>query len=235
MNLTVADWNQALATTPQFVREAFRRHQVASGEVYADFVDFLYKDLDRAIFALQAGRELLQDDSEDRITADLMRQMRQLGYRAIHDSKTGGHVDLSVELGEFSWIGEAKKDGNFKEGFLQLMTRYVPASGNYSHNAGGLLFYLVKTKKALAMLEKWMKEIGGDGTCEKCANNVLAFYSEHELEGSGTMFRVRTMGVSLYHDPKDKAARAKEGRRAAREAKEPTAKEPTPKRGVKKS
>lgn len=179
----------------------------------------LYRDLDQAIYALQAGRELLQDDSEDRITADLMRQMRILGYNAVHDSKTGGHVDLAISLGSYSWIGEAKKDGNFKEGFLQLMDRYVPASGDYSHNAGGLLFYLVKTSDALAKLEQWMKEIEAEATaaCEKCVDNVLAFYSTHKLEGPGTSFRVRTMGVSLFHQPTDKAAHAKEARRVARE------------------
>jgi len=48
---------------------------------------------------------------------------------------------------------------------------------------------------------------------------VLAFYSTHKLEGPGTLFRVRTMGVSLFQDPKDKAAHAKEARRVVREQK----------------
>lgn len=192
------------------------RDRIATQGEYKDFVSFLYKDLDRGIYALQAGRELLQEDSEDRLTADLMRQMRQLGYRASHDSKTGGHVDLAIELGQFSWIGEAKKDGNFKEGLLQLTTRYVPASGDYSHNAGGLLFYLVATKDALGKIESWMEELKENSVCEKCSANPFAFFSEHKLEGPGTMFRVRTMGVSLYHKPEDKAARAKEARRVAK-------------------
>lgn len=222
MNLSIADWAQALAQPPQFVRDSLMRHHLATAGTYTEFVDFLYQDLDRAIYALQAGRELLQEDSEDRLTADLMRQIRQLGYLATHDGKTGGHIDLSVSLGRYTWIGEAKKDGNFHEGFLQLTTRYVPASGDYSHNAGGLLFYMVETKDALGKLERWIEELRVKAAveCEMCKENALAFYSNHKLEGPGTMFRVRTMGVSLYHRPQDAAAHAKEARRVAREAKQ---------------
>lgn len=190
------------------VQAAFRRVKISDGGSYDDFVELLYEDIDKLIYNMQAGRELRQTDSEDRLSGEILDGLRQHGYIATPDNKTGGHVDISVKLGDFAWIGEAKKDGNFHEGFLQLTTRYVPASGNYSHNQGGLIFYMIKTPDARGKLETWRNDLVSKGhVCTDCSRNMLAFYSTHKLEGSGTDFKVRTMGVTLYHQPKDKSAR----------------------------
>lgn len=203
---------------------AFARARIAKEGIYDEFVERLYDDLDEVIYSLQRNPELLQGDVEDRITLDLLRPLRHLGYSAEHDSKTGGHVDLTVGYGTFTWIGEAKKDGNFAEGFLQLMTRYRPGSGNFAHNAGGLLFYLIKSNDAKGELEKWMEELKGEAlSCAQCKKNVLAFFSEHKLAGSGTTFRVRTMAVSLYHQPMDKSGRTTRARRTAKAEQRATA------------
>lgn len=190
------------------VQAALRRSKISDNGSYDDFVAQLYEDIDDLIYTMQAGRELRQKDSEDRLSADILGGLSRHGYIATPDSKTGGHVDISVKLGDFAWIGEAKKDGNFHEGFLQLTTRYVPASGNYSHNQGGLIFYMIKTPDAHGKLETWRNDLAAKGhACTDCNRNTLAFYSTHKLEGSGTNFKVRTMGVTLYHQPKDKSAR----------------------------
>ncbi|MBA3772494.1 MAG: hypothetical protein H0X13_08435 [Ramlibacter sp.] len=47
-----------------------------------------------------------------------------------------------------------------------------------------------------------------------CKRNPLPFYSDHKLESSGTDFKVRTMGVALYHKPKDKSARNSAAKKA---------------------
>lgn len=199
------------------VQAALRRAWISEEGTYQEFVDQLYEDLDEAIYALQASREMRQEDGEDRITADIIFKLNVDGYRATHDTKTGGHVDLSIRLGDdHSWIGEAKKDSNFQEGFLQLTSRYVQASGNYAHNQGGLLFYLVQTPNALGKLESWRSKITADGSvCVDCPKNKLAFYSTHRLEGSGTDLKVRTVVVTLYHKPLDKSARASAAKKAA--------------------
>ena len=116
----------------RIVQAALRREWISEEGTYQDFVSQLYTDLDESIYALQATPELRQKDGEDRISQDILVGLNQKGYQATHDTKTGGHVDLSIRLGDHSWIGEAKKDGNFKEGFLQLATRYVQASGNWA-------------------------------------------------------------------------------------------------------
>lgn len=190
------------------VQAALRREWISEEGTYQEFVEQLYSDIDESIYALQASRELRQNDCEDRISQDILIGLNRQGYQATHDGKTGGHVDLSVRLGDHSWIGEAKKDGNFHEGFLQLTTRYVQASGNFAHDHGGLLFYMIQTSDARGKLNGWRDNLVSDGhVCSDCNNNTLAFYSTHKLEGSGTDFTVRTMLVSLYHRPKDKSAR----------------------------
>lgn len=189
------------------VQARIRREMIGDGGNYEEFIEQLYADIDESIYELQATRELRQDDGEDRISLDILVGLRRNGYNATHDSKTGGHVDLSVRLGPHSWIGEAKRDGNFHEGFLQLTSRYVQASGNYAHDQGGLLFYLVKTVDALGKLNNWRKRLTKEGhICMDCRTNRLAFYSTHKLEGSGTDFKVRSMVVSLYQNPQDRSA-----------------------------
>ena len=201
----------------RFVQAALHREWIIDEGTYKDFVAQLYVDLDESIYALQATRDLRQKDSEDRISQDILIGLSQKGYQATHDTKTGGHVDLSVRLGDHSWIGEAKKDGNFQEGFLQLATRYAQASGNFAHDQGGLLLYLVQTADALGKLNGWRAKLTADGhPCHDCTKNKLAFYSTHKLEGSGTEFTVRTMAVSLYHQPKDKSARISAAKKAAK-------------------
>lgn len=191
------------------VQATIRRAMLSEGGTYAEFIEQLYADIDEVIYDLQSTRELRQEDCEDRISLDIIVVLNRQGYQATHDSKTGGHVDLSVRLGNHSWIGEAKKDGNFHEGFLQLTTRYVQASGNYAHDQGGLLFYMIKTADARGKLNSWREQLTENGHhCADCTKNILAFYSSHKLEGSGTNFIIRSMAISLYHKPLDKSARS---------------------------
>ena len=105
---------------------------------------------------------------------------------------------------------------------MQLTSRYVQASGNYAHDQAGLLFYLIETPDALGRLNGWRSKLTEDGSvAEDCSKNSLAFYSTHKLAGSGTKLKVRTMGVSLYHKPLDKSARASAAKRAAKKTSPP--------------
>ena len=199
------------------VQASLRRAKISEDGSYEEFVSQLYADIDQLIYQMQSGPELRQTDSEDRLSAEVLGGLRILGYDTVADSKTGGHVDLTVRMGEFSWIGEAKKDGNFYEGFLQLTTRYVPACGNFAHNQGGLIFYLVATPDARGKLTTWRNDLTSEGhVCLDCTRNTLAFYSNHKLESSGTDFKIRTMGVALYHKPKDKSARISAAKKASK-------------------
>ena len=205
--------------TKRAVQTTLRRVKISEEGSYEEFVEQLYDDIDQLIYRMQGGPEVRQADSEDRLSAEVLGGLSLLGYDAVADGKTGGHVDLSVKMAEFSWIGEAKKDGNFHEGFLQLTTRYVPASGNFAHNQGGLLFYMIKSPDARGKLNTWRDDLTGKGhACVDCTGNQLAFYSDHKIESSGTNFKVRTMGIALFHQPKDKSARTSAAKKAAKKA-----------------
>ncbi len=107
-------------------------------------------------------------------------------------------------------------------------------ANRYAHDQGGLLFYLVKTANAHSRLSGWRIQLTTDGyQCADCGKNKLAFYSTHKLTGSGTDFKVRSMAVTLFHQPLDKSARnsaAKSGsaRSPAKPAKKSVKKKASP-------
>jgi transposase len=101
---------------------------------------------------------------------------------------------------------------------------------NYAHDHGGLLFYMVKTVDALGKLSTWRTQLTSGGyTCTDCGTNKLAFYATHKLQGSGIDFKVRSMAVSLYHQPLDKSARNSAAKRVAKKAPAKVVKKAAPK------
>jgi hypothetical protein len=220
-NITVAAFESMLPHGSELKR-MIRRHRIKLSGNYRAFVDLLHEDLDECIYDLQKSPDLRQGDSEDRLTVELAGQLKRMGYLPSHGKASGGSVDLTIELGQLTWIGEAKKDQKFIQGFLQLTTRYRPASGNPSHNCYGLLFYLVKntmnpTKKLDAWRTEMRKQALPDYADADCPKNAYAFYSQHRLEWSGRTGFIRHMIVDLQHDPKDKASEEKK-KRAAKKA-----------------
>ena len=206
------------------VPRMLKRHAIARNGVYDDFVTILYEDLDVCIQEFQKSPELRQNDSEDRLTEELNAQLRRLGYDATHDTSAGGHVDVTVKLGTLTWVAEAKKDQKFIEGFLQLSTRYRPASGDPSHNAAGLIFYLVKNGKDVAgKLASWLVEMQDqklpDFTHRNCQRNPFAFFTAHKAEWSGLPVHIRHVMVGMHHEPKDASGRAKVARALKAKAK----------------
>ncbi|MBW8843576.1 MAG: hypothetical protein JF607_01205 [Burkholderiales bacterium] len=217
MSLTLLDYERLMGQP--VVRASIRRAQICAGGSYDEFVDQLYLDIDQLIYSMQSAPELRQDDSEDRLSGEILQGLRLLGYDAYPDGKTGGHVDMTVKMAAYSWLGEAKKDGNFDEGLLQLTTRYKTASGNFAHNQAGLVFYMVASPNAKSLLKGWSDKLATQNCSPvQCPNNVLAYFSAHIVDGAGTDLKVRTMGVSLYHKPKDKSARTSAKRKAAKAA-----------------
>ncbi|AFY58953.1 hypothetical protein Riv7116_6628 [Rivularia sp. PCC 7116] len=180
---------------------------------YNKFIELLYEDIDDIIYQIQENPELRQKDSEDRLTIDIRDQLRRLGYDASHDSKFGGHADLLVKKGNFTWIGEAKIHSSYNylwEGFLQLTTRY--STGDFNQRDGGIFIY-IRQKNASAIIEKWKNHLLSkelpDYTYEACENRELSFFSTHKHEGSGKDFRIKYIPVILYFQPQDNSGRSK--------------------------
>jgi len=180
---------------------------------YNQFIELLYKDIDDIIYQIQENPELRQKDGEDRLTIDIRDQLRRLGYDAAHDSKFGGHADLLVKKGNFTWIGEAKIHSSYNylwEGFLQLTTRY--STGDSNQRDGGIFIY-IRQKNVSAIIEKWKNHLLSkelpDFNSEACENREISFFSTHKHEGSGQDFRIKHIPVILYFQPQDKSGRGK--------------------------
>lgn len=179
-----------------------------------NFIETFYQDLDKIIYYIQENPELRKNDQEDRLTIDIVGQLRSLGYKAEHDIKIGGHVDITVRKDNFIWLGEAKiynNNNNYLwEGFQQLTTRY--STGDNNQNQGGLLIYIFE-EDAKSVMESWQGYLQdknlSDYTCKPDKMRNLSFVSSHRHERSGQPFYVRHIPILLHFDPKDKSGRSR--------------------------
>ncbi|PZO15349.1 MAG: hypothetical protein DCF25_13695 [Leptolyngbya foveolarum] len=88
-------WEQleAIATVDPYVESCLTGLLVHD---YESFLDHLYAELDLVILRLEENRELRLNDSEDRLTLDIVDWLKGRGFHAEHEPKIGGHVDLVV-------------------------------------------------------------------------------------------------------------------------------------------
>ncbi|MEG4070545.1 HEAT repeat domain-containing protein, partial [Microcoleus sp. Pol11C2] len=179
-----------------------------------DLIRNLYKDIDKVISQIQENPELRQNDKEDRLTIDIVNQLRILGYDVSHETKIGGHVDIVVRKNDLLWLGEAKiysGNNNLWQGFEQLVTRY--STGDSNQENGGLLIYILRHEDASSIMQKWqnylLQQSLPDFSFRPCTMRSLAFISTHKHERSGQAFHVRHIPVMLHFDPKDKSGRAR--------------------------
>lgn len=179
-----------------------------------NFIKIFYEDLDKVIYQIQENPELRQSDKEDRLTIDIVNQLRILGYEASHDSKIGGHVDIVIRKSDFFWLGEAKihSDNNYLwKGFQQLTTRY--SIGDSNQRNGGLLIY-IREEDASSIMKKWqnylLEKSLPNYSFRPCKMRSLAFISTHRHERSGQDFHVRHIPVMLHFAPKDKSGRRRQ-------------------------
>lgn len=178
---------------------------------YEDFVSVLYKDFDSILGGFQENPELLKADGEDRLSSEIKRSLRLLGYIATHDEKIGGHSDLVVrgKMPGFLWIGEAKIHSDYDylyKGFQQLTTRYT--TGDVNQDRGGMIIY-IKNNDARSVVVQWRAHLKKktliDYSDEDCSDRPnFVFHSVHKHDRSGTPFKVKHIGVILGFDPKDR-------------------------------
>lgn len=211
-NLRLADIVDCKLVNPK-LRSSVERELVDS---YEGFISVLYKELDDVIQTLQANPELRQNDQEDRLTIDIVNLLNQAGYDASHETKSGGHVDITVKFRGMFWFGEAKIHSTYDhllEGFKQLCTRYTRGDINQDH--GGVLLY-IKQKNAKSVMDRWKEHLSEqnypDYESSPCATRPLSFFSKHTHDVSGLPFNVRHMPVMLYFNPQDKSAMRRKGK-----------------------
>jgi hypothetical protein len=172
----------------------------SSGEV---FISRLYQELADILRNIEETANHRQDDSEDRITVDIVMMLRQSGFNATHDTETRGHVDIRVTNKSFVWLGEAKIHSTYDwllDGLKQLLSRYTTGR----ENGSGLLIYICGAN-AQSVMEKWRGRLEDGSECglKKTEDNdeKLTFWSIHQHTGSGLDIRTKHIGVSLYFKP----------------------------------
>ncbi|MFA6062932.1 MAG: hypothetical protein WC736_10055 [Gallionella sp.] len=177
-------------------------------DTYEKFVDCIYQTLDGALAFIEENPQLRKNDSEDRLTIEIVGLLRQSGLDASHDSMHGGHSDIVVKRASYSWLAEAKIHSSYPylfQGFNQLTTRY--ANGSKNNNKGCLLMY-IRQKNAAVVVNKWKEHLTNKKltafNISNCSQRgAHGFYSTHNHTGSGCHFEVRHIGVLLHHDPQD--------------------------------
>ena len=177
-------------------------------ESYETFISILYDDIDKIVTRMEENPELLKNDSEDRLTIDIVNQLRAMGYDASHETKIGGHADLVVKklIKNWIWIGEAKIHKDYAwllKGFNQLTTRY--STGNDNNCQGSLLIY-IRNIDAKNVMDTWKKHLEkniNDIKITPCPNNRLSFYSTHNHQRTGLEFKVRHIPLVLCFNPQD--------------------------------
>jgi hypothetical protein len=196
------------------------RLATAKSSDYIRFARLLAQDITDIANIMQANPQRRCKLGEDGLTDEIVLGLSVAGYDASHDRASGGHVDVTVKLGGHSWIGEAKKDSKYDEGYKQLITRYRPASGNFSHNHGGMLLYFTGKSDLIAHRDVWHSKFMNafqrtypDLETISCEYSDYAFYSRHKHPVSGKPFVVRHLVVGLQFHPQDASAVASAARR----------------------
>lgn len=196
----------ALALTDPQTERFFDR---SLAQTYEQFIDVLYRDIDRVLQKVQERKQIFCDKNEDEITMYICDLLDFVGYQCSHDTKMGGHIDIVIrgKQESFLWLGEAKRDNGpawIGSGFEQLCSRYSTGGNNQQH--GGILVY-IQGKDAATIFNNWRNHLPtltqySDLQISECSRTpATAFVSTHLHETSGLPYEVRHMSVALFHSP----------------------------------
>lgn len=176
---------------------------------YDEFISLLHEDIEQQISQFEHNPQYYTSDSEDEMTAHIIRGLVLLGYTATHDAMNGGHADILVEdnKNNYTWLAEAKIYNGPKsiyKGYLQLTTRYT--TGRLNENSSAILIYIhEKNKKSI--LGKWQDYLTNKkGEAIQVKNTFIdgTFVTSEEHDRSGIEQTIKHFGVSLHFDPQDR-------------------------------
>lgn len=175
---------------------------------YNDFVEILNEDIENSIRILEEDPKILKGDSEDRLTSQIISNLRALSYNATHDTVSGGHVDIHVtHKNGYKWLGEAKKHNGYdwlEKGYKQLTTRYL--RGTSICRQGGMIIYIFNSN-CKNVVETWKQKLIDESrpgfSIKECPLDPdFAFYTT-ETHASGLELSIRHKAVQLYFKPED--------------------------------
>lgn len=174
---------------------------------YDEFVTVLYRDIDFCVRRMEEDPKVRLNDSEDRLSADIINMLLSMNYRASHDEFVGGHADIVVRgESDYLWVGEAKIHTGYDkvmDGFNQLNSRYLRGVPNADQ--AGLVIY-IRNRDVASVIKNWGDRVEGLGLNqykkEFCpTRQELGFYNTHIHAISGRKVKIRHIGINLCWDP----------------------------------
>lgn len=185
-------------------------------ESYNNFKAFVRELLDYAVREIEQNANKMGFElTEDQLTLHLLGIIDNefLGIRAYHEVNQRGHCDITIQLADFTWHGEAKKHSSgysylFK-GYSQLTERY--STGTVDSASGGVIIY-TKNKLCSAVMQQYIAYLTKNApkihasreiNIQQCDKNPLVFYSTHKHSVSNLDYEVIHYPINFYHEPKE--------------------------------
>lgn len=157
--------------------------------------------IDSAAMEINDDRKDLQKESEDALTSHIKTHLKAMGFRATHDTGSGGHPDLVVQdIGNFQWVAEAKiYRGNewLLQGFDQLYQRYI--SGIDGRRHGELIVFCYR-ENVDEVLENWiqhLREVRHNVAVQKGEASAVWRSNHDSLAADGKIY-IRHKGISIF-------------------------------------
>lgn len=204
----------------QQMQENIYKDLVATEGSYEDFIELIYNDIDEITTDILSAAEYYRDLGEVQISHNIWMNLRRKWVTVQKDGDINGNVDLSITLGRFVWIAEAKiwggpnKYGNsyLYGGYTQLTERY--SKGQIGATAGAMLIFIKPNNKKQTepkVMQAWQKHLAkklGESliSLTPCKHKASCVYSVQPHSGTEYNYNVRHIPITLLHNPKDKSA-----------------------------
>ncbi|QRP67825.1 hypothetical protein [Acinetobacter pittii] len=204
---------------PRAIESAYRDLLATEG-TYEDFVEEVYKDIDEITTDMLTAVEYYRELDEVRISHNIWMNLKRKWPSVQKDSDTNGNADISITLGQFVWIAEAKiwggpnKYGNsyLYGGYTQLTERY--SKGQVGATAGAMLIFIKPNNAKQTepkVMEQWQAYLTaqlGDSllSLTPCPKKSSCVYSLQPHSGTDYGYKVRHIPITFLHIPRDESA-----------------------------
>lgn len=190
---------------------------VATEGTYDDFIDLIYSDIDAITTDMLTAVDDYRVMAEVQISHSIWIALKRTWPTAQKDSDNNGNADLSITLGSFTWIAEAKIWGGTNNnnntylygGYTQLTERY--SKGQIGATAGAMLIYIKPNNSKQTepkVMEKWQnyltKKVNNPSiSFTPCKVKSSCIYSVQPHSGTEYNYTVRHIPITFLHLPRD--------------------------------
>ncbi|MFV5593635.1 hypothetical protein [Acinetobacter junii] len=206
-----------MAQAAQQMQKRMYQDLVATDGTYEDFVELIYSEIDEITNDMLTAVEYYWGMTEVQISHNIWLGLKRFWPTAQKDSDNNGNADISITLGSFTWIAEAKiwggpnKYGNsyLYGGYTQLTERY--SKGQIGATAGAMLIFIKPNNKNHTepkVMENWTSYLSdklGDQlvSLTPCKMKSSCTFSVQPHSGTEYKYSVRHIPITFLHLPRD--------------------------------